>query len=83
MRYLVAGLALVAAEVMAVVYWWSSEAWDCGVHCSADQEAAGWTVLVLPILLMGLTVVALVRGLTRLRRQRRGSHPGEGAGEPS
>jgi len=35
MRYLVTGIALVAAEVAVVAYWWHSEAWDCGIHCSA------------------------------------------------
>jgi hypothetical protein len=70
MRLLVAGVALAAAEVVAVAYWWSSEAWDCGVQCSADQEAAGWAALVFLILLTGLVLVALVRGVTRLRRGR-------------
>jgi hypothetical protein len=67
MRYLWVGLALVAAEVVAVAYWWSSEAWDCGVHCSADQEAAGWAALLLPALLMVLVAVVLARRLTRGR----------------
>ena len=61
MRYLVAGLALIAAEAAVVAYWWTSEAWDCGVQCSTSQQAAGWTALALPVLLVGLVVVALVR----------------------
>ena len=72
MRYLVTGLALVAAEVAVVAYWWDSEAWDCGIHCSTSQQAAGWAALALPILLVGLVVVPLVRGL---RRKRRGPVP--------
>jgi len=71
MRYLVAGLALIAAEVAAVAYWWTSEAWDCGVQCSTSQEAARWAVLVLPILLVALVVVALLRFVARVRRERR------------
>ena len=70
MRYLVAGLVLVAAEIAVVAYYWTSEAWDCGVHCSTSQQAAGWTALVLPILVLGLIVFAVVRKL-------RGSRPGE------
>ena len=72
MRYLMTGLALVAAEVAVVAYWWHSEAWDCGIHCSATQRGAGWTALALPILLIGLVVVALVRAL---RRRWRGPVP--------
>ena len=53
-----------------VAYRWTSEAWDCGVHCSTSQQAAGWTGLVLPILVLGLIVVAVARKL-------RGSRPGE------
>jgi hypothetical protein len=67
MRYLGAGFALVAAEVVAVAYWWQSEAWDCGVHCSTSQQAARWTVMALPILLVGLVVVALVRAASAHR----------------
>lgn len=68
MRYLVAGLVLVAAEIAVVAYYWTSEAWDCGVHCSTAQQAAGWTALVLPILVLGLIVVAVVRKLRGSRR---------------
>lgn len=75
--YLLVAVVLVAVEVAAMTYWYESEAWDCGVHCSADQQAAGWVALVLPILAVGLAVVALVR----LRRERNGSRSGEGAGE--
>jgi hypothetical protein len=70
MRYLIAGLALVAAEIAVLAYWYTSEAWDCGVHCSTSQQAAGWIGLVLPILVLGVIVVAVVRKL-------RGSRPGE------
>jgi hypothetical protein len=65
MRYLIAGVALVAVEIAAIAYWYTSEAWDCGVHCSTDQQAAGWVALVLPILLIGWVGVALVRKLSR------------------
>jgi hypothetical protein len=51
-------------------YWYTSEAWDCGVHCSTSQHAAGWIGLVLPILVLGVIVVAVVRKL-------RGSRAGE------
>jgi MYXO-CTERM domain-containing protein len=67
MRYLLAGVAFVAAEIAAIAYWYSSEAWDCGVQCSTGQQAAGWVALVLPILLIGLVGVALVRKLRRSR----------------
>jgi hypothetical protein len=70
MRYLLAGVALVAVEIAVVAYWYTSEAWDCGVHCSTSQQASGWIGLVLPILVLGVIVVAIVRKL-------RGSHNGE------
>jgi fucose 4-O-acetylase-like acetyltransferase len=70
-RYLIAGLALVAAEVAAVAYWWTSEAWDCGVQCSTSQEAAGWAALLLPVLIIVLVLVALVRKTASLRHARR------------
>lgn len=70
MRYLVAALVLVAAEALAVAYWWTSEAWDCGVQCSTSQEAARWLVLVPPVLLVALIVVALVRRVASLIRER-------------
>ena len=71
MRYLIAGLVLVVAEVAVLAYWWTSEAWDCGVQCSASQEAAGWAALLLPVLLVALVLVALVRKTASLLRERR------------
>jgi uncharacterized membrane protein len=54
-------VAFVAVEIAAVGYWWDSEGWDCGVHCSTAQQTAGWIGLVLPILGVGLAVFAIVR----------------------
>jgi hypothetical protein len=71
MRYLIAGLVLVGAEVAAVAYWYTSEAWDCGVQCSTSQEASGWAALLLPVLLVVLVLVALVRKTGSLRREPR------------
>ena len=66
-RYLLAALVVVVAEVVVATYWWRSEGWDCGIHCSTAQQATGWAAGLLPILAVGLLAMAIVRWFGRRR----------------